>query len=106
MFSAPVLPAIEPERGALASTLVSHTVPSPNCTFSTWYTGLANQFCSVTLSALALIESTRSEELLGCDSVTSEGATLARKLSVSPDRKSTRLNSSHVWTSYAVFCFR
>src|SRR2546428_10166858 len=25
---------------------------------------------------------------------------------ISPDRKSTRLNSSHEWTSYAVFCLK
>src|SRR2546422_8275211 len=34
-----------------------------------------------------------------CDRVTADG-------SVSPDRKSTRLNSSHGYISYAVFCLK
>src|SRR5207247_6152505 len=30
----------------------------------------------------------------------------ARDVSATPDRKSTRLNSSHEWISYAVFCLK
>src|SRR5699024_12411122 len=32
--------------------------------------------------------------------------TLVPPMSLTPDRKSTRLNSSHVSSSYAVFCFK
>src|SRR5699024_12135785 len=35
-----------------------------------------------------------------------EVARLARELAITPDRKSTRLNSSHVSISYAVFCLK
>src|SRR5207253_7686540 len=34
------------------------------------------------------------------------GAERHRRRDMSPDRKSTRLNSSHVATSYAVFCLK
>src|SRR5438105_10735251 len=33
-------------------------------------------------------------------------AQIMRGLGQSPDRKSTRLNSSHEWISYAVFCLK
>src|SRR5690606_41681488 len=36
----------------------------------------------------------------------SETATAMRQLAATVDRKSTRLNSSHVKTSYAVFCLK
>src|SRR5699024_11314109 len=39
-------------------------------------------------------------------SFTWNGKSKARKLAMEPDRKSTRLNSSHVSISYAVFCLK
>src|SRR5690554_7347631 len=41
----------------------------------------------------------------GCDSGSARSPTLAPR-SASKDRKSTRLNSSHVRISYAVFCLK
>src|SRR5207247_9736024 len=35
-----------------------------------------------------------------------EAAATFRRSGVRPDRKSTRLNSSHEWSSYAVFCLK
>src|SRR6266536_4547623 len=40
----------------------------------------------------------------GCQSPCASRGTCLR--SARPDRKSTRLNSSHEWTSYAVFCLK
>src|SRR5687768_18101838 len=34
------------------------------------------------------------------------GAIVMRGITIAPDRKSTRLNSSHGYTSYAVFCLK
>src|SRR5690625_6956173 len=40
------------------------------------------------------------------DSVAEDGMTFTQMYSAAPDRKSTRLNSSHVAISYAVFCLK
>src|SRR5687768_17866169 len=40
-----------------------------------------------------------------CDHIDDEGST-AKRVEVDPDRKSTRLNSSHGYISYAVFCLK
>src|SRR5436305_2805456 len=39
-------------------------------------------------------------------SLLNDSSAAARQVRVGPDRKSTRLNSSHVRTSYAVFCLK
>src|SRR5438105_6704638 len=41
-----------------------------------------------------------------CSSRTSSPAWRSGPTSAPPDRKSTRLNSSHEWISYAVFCLK
>src|SRR5690606_41599431 len=56
----------------------------------------------------------QNDPLIGDDNVESnpqdlariEGATLVADAAGNVDRKSTRLNSSHVKTSYAVFCLK
>src|SRR5438105_12424430 len=40
------------------------------------------------------------------DSLTGRSASLSAAFSAPVDRKSTRLNSSHEWISYAVFCLK
>src|SRR5947199_3192610 len=45
--------------------------------------------------------SPRSESLFSSNSYQSRGSSVTRR-----DRKSTRLNSSHLGTSYAVFCLK
>src|SRR5438105_12150521 len=41
-----------------------------------------------------------------CSAPSSDGPSCASRASTSRDRKSTRLNSSHEWISYAVFCLK
>src|SRR5256885_6670828 len=40
------------------------------------------------------------------DNITREVLTAVRRTFITPDRKSTRLNSSHLVISYAVFCLK
>src|SRR5690625_6035702 len=62
------------------------------------------------LTALNRIDSSNLEFVSlprGIDDETADPKVrLRRKISVSEDRKSTRLNSSHVAISYAVFCLK
>src|SRR5438105_6016893 len=49
----------------------------------------------------------RSEqEATDLDQPRERGVSRARAMRRHPDRKSTRLNSSHEWISYAVFCLK
>src|SRR2546422_4903543 len=44
-----------------------------------------------------------TEDKSGCKAM---GRNLIQRISIHPDRKSTRLNSSHGYISYAVFCLK
>src|SRR5215510_15309258 len=52
-----------------------------------------------------LFRSGRTAAVVGATAHESEAA-VGRRAAVLPDRKSTRLNSSHVAISYAVFCLK
>src|ERR1039457_963991 len=56
----------------------------------------------------ALIESalSRMADVAGCCLIVTTGGTGPAQRDVTPDRKSTRLNSSHLVISYAVFCLK
>src|SRR5690625_5925014 len=46
------------------------------------------------------------EKKWGAPTITNDGVSIAKEIELEEDRKSTRLNSSHVATSYAVFCLK
>src|SRR5438105_6504124 len=72
------------------STLANRVFVSPMCEYSST-DGYANDWHFVHLGSRA---------------VGGAGLVLTEATAVLPDRKSTRLNSSHEWISYAVFCLK
>src|SRR5205814_3068399 len=77
--------------------------------------GQTREFCEIVAAALArthrglvTTEWTKAKRrgVLIDANQNGEGKTIASVYSVRPDRKSTRLNSSHLGISYAVFCLK
>src|SRR5690606_41993666 len=71
-----------------------------------WFILLIN---SVFLSLLAIAAPTSTEVVLGTNVSSAYAAQYTANIrggSIEQDRKSTRLNSSHVKSSYAVFCLK
>src|SRR5439155_11499628 len=71
--------------------------PVPIALASTWDPALVERVMSV---------AAREARARGCQQVLSPVVDLGRDPRWGRDRKSTRLNSSHVATSYAVFCLK
>src|SRR5256885_2906482 len=57
-------------------------------------------------SPLATAPITRAASLVGCTRLATSEFTFVTESAQAPDRKSTRLNSSHLVISYAVFCLK
>src|SRR3989442_4778173 len=68
------------------------------------YTTLFRSLALIPLAQQGLIDASREVVIDAASGVTGAGRTPKRELLL--DRKSTRLNSSHVRISYAVFCLK
>src|SRR5690554_7026070 len=82
----------------LFRSLLAHPAPSPD-------DGASEGF-PVKVPHAPEISRSRRTDSVGCAPLRSHSTALSLSMRISEDRKSTRLNSSHVRISYAVFCLK
>src|SRR5207247_10426178 len=101
--------SLPPLRPPPSSTLFPYTTLFRSVGWITWLVWIAGIERYLTLLGRALLASPFRRAALRAKGAAAEHADVLRayrSLRARQDRKSTRLNSSHEWISYAVFCLK